>query len=443
MNGDLKEVWNKVLEDLQNELSKLSFETWIRRLEPISMDDDSIYIEVKDNMHLNKALEYKMLIQTAFNIHLKREYEIEFIIKGNSIPIKEKEVKDTLKSKQVNLNPNYTFDNFIVGSSNEMAYAACLNLAQHANMPNSENILTNPIFLYGGSGLGKTHLINAIGNYIIQNHPNLKVLYISTEDFVNEFINTIRNNDYSNFRQKFRNVDILLVDDIQFIESKEQMQIEFFHTFETLYTNNSKIIITCDKSPQNLKTLESRLITRFSWGLTVDIQSPDYETRLAILRSKNYLNKLNIDDDILVYIAHNISNNVRELEGAYKTVTAYASMNKNFNLESAKKALKDKFSPNNIRKLSPEFIIEIVSSYYSITKEDIMSNKRKRQFALPRQIVMFLCRQDINLTYQEIGKIFDKDHSTVMHSCSKIETEMNENSKLNLEIQEIRKRISS
>lgn len=447
MNDNLKEIWKKISNDIKEEISNLSFETWIRRINPLRIDenDNSIYLEVCDNTHLDKAMEFKPLIETAFRLYLKKEYQVQFFIKGNEIPSKEKNVLDNNKSKKVNLNPNYTFENFIVGSSNEMAYSACLNIAQNAHLSNFENtfIYNNPLFLYGGSGLGKTHLINAIGNYIIQNFPNLNILYISTEDFVNEFINTIRVNDYTKFRTKFRNVDVLLVDDIQFIEGKEQMQIEFFHTFETLYTNNSKIILTCDKSPNNLKTLEERLKSRFSSGLTVDIQSPDYETRLAILRSKNLLSRQKISDDILVYIAQNVSNNVRELEGSFKTVSAYASMHSNFTLDIAKMILKDKFDSNNIKKLSPEFILEIVSTYYSISKEDIMSSKRKKQFALPRQIVMYLCRDELDLTFQQIGKIFEKDHSTVMHSCSKIESELINNSKMKLEIDEIRKRISS
>ena len=338
---------------------------------------------------------------------------------------------------EVGLFSRYTFDTFVVGSSNRFAHAACVAIAnqQSANS-------YNPLFLYGGSGLGKTHLMHAIGNHVRKNFPEKRLIYVQCEQFVNEFINTIGKGSYNNFRNKYRNCDLFMIDDIQFIEGKEQMQIEFFYTFNTLYEQGANIVMTCDKPPNSLSSLEERLRTRFASGLIVDIQPPDYETRVAIINQRCEENRIPLPHDVINYIATNIQTNIRELEGACNTVMAYASLSGDINLQVATDALKDVINPNAKNKVTEQTIIDIVCNFYDITQEDIKSKRRNNEIAYPRQVAMYLLRHVLDLTYEQIAKIFGNHYSTVMHSCDKIETMLKENDKTQEEIENIRKSIS-
>ena len=340
------------------------------------------------------------------------------------------------ESSTSQLNPAYTFDSFIVGSGNRFAHAACVSVAEGGKQ-------YNPIFLYGGSGLGKTHLMHAVGNAVKQKMPNQKVVYVNCERFVNEFIATIQSGKYDDFREKYRNADFLLIDDIQFLERKEQTQVEFFHTFNELYESGKMILMTCDKPPQSLSSLEERLRSRFSSGLIVDIQPADYETRIAILNRRMQDEHINLSDDIVDYIASNFASNIRELDGAFKTVVAYCFLANSFTLDDAKIALKDMISPKQAKQVTPEIIVEVVARAYNITVSDIMSNKRSKEILVPRQVCMYLCRSELNMTYPKIGEFFGgKDHTTILHACNKIETSLkDENSEISIRIDSIKKRL--
>ena len=336
------------------------------------------------------------------------------------------------------MNRQYTFDAFVVGSGNRFAHAACVAVAEKQGGRNF-----NPLFLYGGSGLGKTHLMHAIGHYVIEHYPEKRVLYVQCEQFVNEFIFAIKENKYDDFRSKYRNTDMLLIDDIQFIEGKEQMQIEFFHTFNTLYETGKNIVMTCDKPPQSLISLEERLRTRFSCGLTVDIQPPDYETRVAILKRRAQLNHASVPDDVFDYIATNIASNIRELEGAFNTVLCYSLLAGGITLDVAKEALKDIIQPIAGKTVSSTVIMDVVSRYYNISVDDLKSNRRSKNISNPRQLAMYLCRNLLNMTLPQIGKTFgNRDHTTVMHACNKMTESLKGDEQLIQDFEAIKKRIA-
>lgn len=337
------------------------------------------------------------------------------------------------------LNPKYVFETFVTGNSNRFAHAAALAVAE------SPAHVYNPFFMYGGVGLGKTHLMHAIGHRILKNHPNLRVLYISSEKFTNELINSIRDGNPESFRQKYRNIDVLLVDDIQFLSKKEHTQEEFFHTFNTLHEANKQIIISSDRPPREIQTLEDRLRSRFEWGLITDIQAPDLETRIAILRKKALLENLNVPNDVMVYIASRIDNNIRELEGALIRVMAFASLtNQVVTNELATEALKDVFATGKTKQITLELIQEIVASYFKIKVDELLAKKRTRNLAFPRQIAMYLCRELTDASLPRIGEMFGgRDHTTVIHAHDKISRERNEDNKLNTTIKELIKRIES
>lgn len=340
-----------------------------------------------------------------------------------------------------NLNPKYTFDTFVVGANNNLAHAASLAVAE------SPGEIYNPLFIYGGVGLGKTHLMHSIGHFILKNNPAAKVLYVTSEKFTNELIDAIRNkNNFSptEFREKYRNNDVLLIDDIQFIIGKESTQEEFFHTFNALYEAKKQIIISSDKPPKEIETLEERLRSRFEWGLTVDIQSPDYETRMAILRKKEEMEGYNIDNEVIKYIATNIKSNIRELEGALTKIVALSRLdNKEITVELAEEALKDIISPNDKREVTPELVIQVVADHYGITPLDISSQKRNKEIVYPRQIVMYLCRDMVGTPLQMIGKYLGgRDHTTIIHGIEKITAEINKNDTLNNTIEILKKKIS-
>ena len=340
-----------------------------------------------------------------------------------------------------NLNPKYTFDTFVVGSNNNLAHAAALAVAE------SPGEIYNPLFIYGGVGLGKTHLMHAIAHFILKNNPSAKILYVSSETFTNELIDAIRNKNNittTEFREKYRNNDVLLIDDIQFIIGKESTQEEFFHTFNTLYESKKQIIISSDKPPKEIETLEERLRSRFEWGLTVDIQSPDYETRMAILRKKEEMEGYNIDNEVIKYIATNIKSNIRELEGALTKIVALSRLNKcDITLGLAEEALKDIISPNAQREVTPNLIIQVVSDHFGITPLDISSQKRTKEIVYPRQIVMYLCRNMTETPLQSIGRILGgRDHTTIIHGSEKIAADMNKDENLKNTIEILKKKIN-
>ena len=444
-------IWQKALAELKNETSEISYKTWIEPLKACIASDDKFFIIAPNDFHISYCEKYIPLIANTLAVLTSRNFEIKFVLSeteakkdlnaksfsGEAIIPVDTQIKRESHNNQGKLNNYYTFDNFIVGNGNRFAHAACVALSQN---PKANTF--NPIFLYGGSGLGKTHLMHAIGNYVNTHFPDQKILYVQTEQFVNEFIYTIQTNNYDVFRKKYRNCNLLLIDDIQFIAGKEQMQEEFFHTFNTLYEMGSNIVITCDKPPQSLLTLEERLRTRFSSGLIVDIQSPDYETRVAILRHKAKMNHHTIGEDVIEYIAENISTNIRELEGAYNTVMAYSLLAGTIDVNTAKSALKDIIQPKSVKQVTPEMIIDIVAAFYNINKRDILSSKRSKNITEPRQISMYLCREVLNLPYKRIGDSFNgKDHTTVMHACSKIEELIENDENIKDDIENIRKRI--
>jgi chromosomal replication initiator protein len=335
------------------------------------------------------------------------------------------------------LNPKYTFDTFVIGNSNRFAHAASLAVAEAPAQA------YNPLFIYGGVGLGKTHLMHAIGHYTLSQNPNASVVYVSSEKFTNELINSIRDDRNDEFRNKYRNVDVLLIDDIQFIAGKERTQEEFFHTFNALHEANKQIIISSDRPPKEIPTLEDRLRSRFEWGLIADIQPPDLETRIAILKKKAKVENINVPNDVMLYIATKIKSNIRELEGALIRIVAYSSLtNKEVTVELAEEALKDIISDSRPRQITVNLIKEVVSKSFNVKIEDFNSKKRTRAIAYPRQVAMYLCRELTDLSLPKIGDEFGgRDHTTVIHAYDKISTDVNNNSEFKRRLEDIAKEI--
>ena len=344
-----------------------------------------------------------------------------------------------LPPEEFNLNPKYIFSTFVIGNSNRLAHAASLAVSEAPAQ------VYNPFFIYGGVGLGKTHLMHAIGHRIKENNPNIKVVYISSEKFTNELINSIISGNPESFRQRYRNIDVLLVDDIQFLSKKEHTQEEFFHTFNTLHDANKQIIISSDRPPREIQTLEDRLRSRFEWGLITDIQPPDLETRIAVLRKKAMIESLNVPNEVIVYIASRIENNIRELEGALIRVVAYASLNNQpIDIDLATEALKDIFPNGRPKQITTDLIKDIVAAHFKLKLEDLSAKKRTRNVAFPRQIAMYLCRELTETSLPKIGEIFGgRDHTTVIHAHDKIHKERNSDAKLNNTVKELIKRIES
>ncbi len=433
------EKWNEILEHIkkEHELSDVSFKTWLQPLKVYSIENHVIKIIVP----LDKAIEYITLkFQTPIYVTITEftgeEFDIVFITEkealslnntSESIPTHSDELQvSSLLLENSNINGKFTFDTFVVGSNNKFAHAASLAVAE---MPGK---IYNPLFLHGGVGLGKTHLMHAIANYILKQNPNTKVLYVTSEYFTNELIETLRAGDptgMTKFREKYRNIDVLLIDDVQFIIGKESTQEEFFHTFNTLHSANKQIIISSDRPPKDIETLEERLRTRFECGLIADVSSPDFETRMAILQRKKGLEGHQIEDDIITYIATNVKSNIRELEGAFNRLIALSTLEKRpIDLSLAEEAIKDIISPNENREITPSLIIEVVANHFNISPQDIKGNKRNAEIVFPRQVVMYLCREVIEIPLKKIGEILGgRDHTTIMHGSDKIKTEMKTN----------------
>ena len=455
----VKEKWPEIIEHLrvEHELSNVSFSTWIQPLKVYDVIDNTVFILV----NMNASVEY---IEKKYLLPLKVciaeitgiEFEVVFISedddKLNEIQSMSIEATNKKKTKsaaeKAGLNPKYTFDTFVVGGNNNFAHAASLAVAE------SPGEVYNPLFLYGGVGLGKTHLMHSIAHFILDKNPKKKVLYVTSETFTNELIEALKNGKtagnesaMSKFRDKYRNNDVLLIDDIQFIIGKESTQEEFFHTFNHLHTSGKQIIISSDKPPKDIETLEARLRTRFEWGLIADISSPDYETRMAILQKKielDHLEKYNIPRDVLEYIATNVKTNIRELEGSLNKLIALFKLNNNgpIDITLAAEALKDIVSSNN-REVTPELILDIVSEHFGVSIADLKSNKRNADIANPRQITMYLIRTMTETPLKAIGIILGgKDHSTVKYGVEKITAELKTDETLSKTINIIKKKIN-
>lgn len=447
--SDIKVVWQRAVNLLEGEISEISLNTWILPMEPVSAENGIFLLSVPNDFHKTFVDQYIPLIRNTLKVTSSIDYDVRILVgvqeplpcqpASSQVSSLSSDGEVTAHNGNSRLNSQYTFDSFVVGSGNRFAHAACVAVAEKQGGRNF-----NPLFLYGGSGLGKTHLMHAIGNYVMTLYPAKKILYVQCEQFVNEFISTIKENKYDDFRSKYRNTDMLLIDDIQFIEGKEQMQIEFFHTFNTLYESGKNIVMTCDKPPQSLASLEERLRTRFSCGLTVDIQPPDYETRVAILKRRAQINHASVPEDVFDFIATNVASNIRELEGAFNTVLCYSLLAGSITIEVAREALKDIIQPVAGKKVSSTVIMDVVSRFYHVTVDDLKSNRRSKEVTNPRQIAMYLCRNLLNMTLPQIGLEFgNRDHTTVMHSCSKVTEEINTMGRLSKDIEEIKKRIAS
>lgn len=426
MSSNLDNIWNKVLDIIKVELTEVSYNTWLKTITPLNLTDNSIVLAAPNDF-TKGILEgrYLNLIKNAIKEVTKKEYSIKFIIPGEEqTPEIEKSIPNQSdeNNQRAQLNPKYSFETFVIGNSNRFAHAASLAVAEAPAQS------YNPLFLYGGVGLGKTHLMHAIGHYILSQSPETKVVYVSSEKFTNELINSIREYRNEEFRNKYRNIDVLLVDDIQFIAGKEGTQEEFFHTFNALYEANKQIIISSDRPPKDIPTLEDRLRSRFEWGLIADIQAPDLETRIAILRKKAKMENIKVSDGVMQYIATMIQSNIRELEGALIRVVAYSSLtNEDITVELAKEALKNILSSKKPKEITVDLIKEEVSNTYKIKMEDFDSKKRTRAIAYPRQIAMYLTRELTDLSLPKIGDEFGgRDHTTVIHACDKISTEISQ-----------------
>ena len=451
----VEQNWDQILNKMKLEYcsSNISYNTWIAPLTVYEIRDNTVYILVKlraslEHIEEKYLLPFKVCIAEVTGI----EYEVAFVT-DNQTTIQEKR-ENTVKRSRVNaiyekanLNPKYTFDTFVVGGNNSFAHAASLAVAE------SPGEIYNPLFIYGGVGLGKTHLMHSIAHFILENDPSKKVLYVTSEAFTNELIDALKVGKNGNelamttFREKYRNNDVLLIDDIQFIIGKESTQEEFFHTFNHLHVSGKQIIISSDKPPKDIETLEARLRKRFEWVLIADISSPDYETRMAILRKKEELDGLeryHIPDEVMQYIANNIKSNIRELEGSLNKLIALSNLeNKPIDIPLAAEALKDMISPDNNRVITPELIIDVVSEHFNISVADIKGKKRNAEIVLPRQIVMYLCRTMTDTALKTIGVLLGgKDHASISHGVKKIENDLKTDEALNNTVNIIKKKIN-
>lgn len=416
-------IWDKTVSHLKNVLNTQSYETWIKAMQPVAIKNNTFYIGVPDHFSkdwLNNS--YAPLFKDIISQIVNTETGVQFILHEEFSRVNHDHNNQSMDNELKNstLNPRFTFDNFVVGNSNRFAHAACLAVAE------SPAKAYNPLFIYGGVGLGKTHLMHAIGHMIRDKFINNHVAYVTSEKFTNDLINAIREEKTVDFKNKYRSMDILLIDDIQFLAGKERTQEEFFHTFNTLYEANKQIIISSDRPPKEIPTLEDRLRSRFEWGLITDIQAPDYETRIAILQKKAQVENLYVSDEVINFIADRIHSNIRELEGALIRVAAYSSLiDKEMDRQVAAEVLKDILPAKKPVQITVPLIQKKVAEYFDIKLEDLKSKKRTRAVAFPRQVAMFLCRELTDNSLPQIGKHFgDRDHTTVLHAQDKIAQEI-------------------
>lgn len=451
--NEIKNNWMEIKETVRKEynLSSISYKTWIEPLEIHNVVNDVVNIVIpSDQSHalIYISSKYKSFFQVTISEMFNHMYEVNFILEADAKSNEVVEQEPVLSApvynanyESANLNPKYKFDTFIVGSNNKFAHSASLAVAE------SPGKAYNPLYLYGGPGLGKTHLMHSIGHFILEETPNTKVLYVTSEEFTNEVIDSIRSGNaaaMTKLREKYRTVDVLMIDDVQFIIGKESTQEEFFHTFNVLHAAGKQIILSSDKPPKEMETLDERFRSRFEWGLIADIQAPDYETRMAILKKNADSYDRNIDEEIIKYIATNIKSNIRELEGALNKIIAFAKLNKvDLTLSLAEEALKDVIYPNKPKEITPALILNIVAEHFNVKSEDITSKKRNAEFVQPRQVFMYLCRDLTDTSLSNIAKFLGKkDHTTVIHGINKIEEEMKMNDELKNKIDIIKKKIN-
>lgn len=428
MSIDLSKIWDKILDYTKQEIGERAFENWFTQTRLSSITDDELVIEVPSNFFKDWIYDhYRDILNISILRTIGKVIPVSFEIKASlaakkSWDLQPAAINKPIQKKPFYLNPRYTFEGFVVGSSNRFAHAATMAIAE------SPAKAYNPLFIYGGVGLGKTHLMQAACHYISEKQNDLRLFYTSSERFTNELISAIQNRTTAKFREKYRNVDVLLIDDVHFIAGKESTQEEFFHTFNVLYDAHKQIVLSSDRPPKTIPGLEERLVSRFEWGLVTDIQPPDLETRIAILKKKAERNLTNLPEDVLYFIAEIIRTNIRELEGALIKVIAYASLeNKVISLALTKDVLKDVLLEEE-KKISIELIQKKVANYFDVKISELKAKKRNRQIAYPRQIAMYLSRELTNMTLPDIGEHFGgRDHSTVIHSYEKILKELKKN----------------
>lgn len=454
-SDSIKENWNLIKENIRKEyeLSNISYSTWIEPLTLYKVENDTVFIIIpKEKAHAINYItnKYTSFFQVTITEMMETDCSISFIL--------EKDIEDELNGEngfnnsgynilyeRANLNPKYNFDTFVVGNNNKFAHSAALAVAE------TPGTTYNPLYIYGGAGLGKTHLMHSIGRFILEANNDMKVLYVTSEQFTNEVIDSIRSGNaatMTKLREKYRTVDVLMIDDIQFIIGKESTQEEFFHTFNVLHSARKQIVLSSDKPPKEMETLEERFRSRFEWGLIADIQPPDYETKVAILlkNAENYEKK--IDNAIFEYIATNIQSNIRELEGAFNKIIAFSKINKipldEMTMAHAENALKDVIYPSKSKEITTDLILNIVAEHFEVTAKDIQSQKRNAEFVIPRQVYMYLCRELIETPLTNIAKTLGKkDHTTIIHGIKKIEEEMKYNEELKNKINIIKNILSS
>lgn len=454
---ELLQKWNEIKEYMRREygIMDISYKTWILPLNVHSVDNNIVTIVIPNEIAKGMGVDliknkFGMLFKVCISDIMNHEYDVQFISEANinnanssynnSDSLDNNYLANTNKARaeKANLNSKYTFDTFVVGENSRFAQSAALAVSE------TPGEVYNPLFIWGGAGLGKTHLMHSIGHFIIENYPDKNVLYVTSELFTNEIIEAIRsgNQEMNKIREKYRNIDVLLLDDVQFIIGKKSTQEEFFHTFNDLHSAGKAIIISSDKPPKDMETLEERLRSRFEWGLIADIQPPDYETRMAILRKNAETRGFDVGDDILNYIATNIKSNIRELEGAFNKVIALSNMNRDerITISTAEEAIKDIVSPIENKKITPSIVLEKVSSYYNVSMDDILSKKRNQEIVTPRHVVMYLCNEVTDSNIVSIGKFLgNRDHSTVLHGIKKIENDLNSDEILLNSIENIKK----
>ena len=445
--NNIESSWDSIKENIRKEynISDVAYSTWIEPLKYGGIKSNNVIVIIPSDKSLSLSYiekKYKDFFNVTIAEMTETNYDVIFMLENSAEKtetIKENPIYN-INSENANLNPEYTFDTFVVGSNNKLAHSAALAVADAPGQ------VYNPLFIYGGAGLGKTHLMHSIGHYVLNNKPDTKILYVDSEQFTNEVIESIRSGNATSMKNlidKYRNVDILMIDDIQFIIGKESTQEEFFHTFNALHSMGKQIILSSDKPPKEMETLDERFKSRFEMGLIADIQAPDYETRMAILKKKTENLNKEISNDILDYIASNIKSNIRELEGAFNKIVAYSKLNNlDFTLANAQEALKDIINSDKPKKITPDIIIDKTAEYYNISRDDITSKKKDGRIAKARQVVMYLSRNLTDYTLQDIGNIINRDHSTVMHGVTNIENLINTNEEMKHQVEIITNNIT-
>ena len=436
---DIQAIWDQACTVMHREMTEVTFDTWIKAaLRPLGAEGDQFYIEAVTDFYYSFVVpRYSVLIGNSLTEVAGRPIKAKLLTPAQAEKYRSGAVVEDKPTERANLNPRYTFDTFVVGSNNRFAHAAALAVAE------APADAYNPLFIYGGVGLGKTHLVHAIGNYMLSQNPNLRIKYVTSELFMNEMVNALNKKTQAEFREKYRNIDVLMVDDIQFLTGKMGMQEEFFHTFNTLHNAGKQIIMTSDKPPRDIVKLEERLVSRFEWGLIADISKPDLETRVAILKRKAEEEMLNVDNAVLTMIAERVTNNVRELEGCLTRLVAYSSLTgKPVDKALAEDALREIFARSEPRHVTCEDVMEAVATYYNVTTAELKGPRRSRDVAVPRQIAMYISREVVCAPLTAIGGCFGgRDHSTVNHACQKVAADMKASPSLNTLVNDLMQKL--